>query len=115
MKEGFYSIVFIGEGGDKGVGLIVLYTGLVVGADEAGGKYDGTYEFNPRSEMIDIDIVVTIPPGVQTVMGAPALPEKTQFPIKASFPRETPEHPIQVNTPFGPIKVVVRFLRGFPD
>lgn len=115
MKEGFYSITFAGTTGNWGTGILVLDTGMVVGADAAGGTYDGTFAFNTRSELIDIDVVVGIPAGIQTVQGAPVSPVDTSFPVKASFPRETPKHPILVTTPLGPVSIVIKFLRAFPN
>jgi hypothetical protein len=34
--------------------MLVLDTGTVVGCDVAGGTYDGTYEFNQSTGMLDI-------------------------------------------------------------
>lgn len=98
-----------------GFGIIVLDTLIIVGVDAAGVKYDGSYEFNARTEKIDARIMLTIPPGVLLVQGVPARDEEYSFEFDASFPRETEETPVRVETPVGPVNVVVRYLRGFPD
>ena len=53
MKEAFYSITYAGATGSWGFGMIVLDTGVIIGADVAGGRYDGSYQFNKQTNMID--------------------------------------------------------------
>ena len=114
MKEGFYRIDYVGTVG-RGFGIIVLDTQVVVGTDMAGGLYDGTYQFNPDTNMLEAKIKVTIPAGAWLVQGIPAQDKKWNFEFEASFRRETTETPVTVQTPFGPVNVVFRYLRGFPS
>ncbi len=114
MKEGFYSIIFTGQTGDYGMGVIVLDTGIIVGADAAGGEYDGEYQYNPRTELIDADVTLTVPPGVALVTEVPAQYQEWSFSFKASFPRETSDTPLRVDTRVGPVNLIIRFLRTFP-
>ena len=115
MKEGFYSIAFTGQFGDSGFGIIVLDTGRVVGVDVGGACFDGTYTYNQQSKLIDVDLTLTVPPGVPLVQGVPARPDEWSFDFKASFPKETNETPVAVDTPFGPVNTIIRYLRAFPD
>ena len=117
MKEGFYSITYAGAGagGDPGFGILVLDTGAVIGADVAGGRYDGTYVYNDKTEMIDAKLKLTVPAGVWLLTGVPAQDKEWSFEFEASFPRETSETPFRVDLPSGPVNVIIRFLRGFPD
>ena len=115
MKEGFYSIAFTGQTGDSGFGIIVLDTLRVVGADVTGARYDGTYAYNQQTGLIDVDLKLTVPPGVPLVQDIPARPEEWSFDFTASFPKETGETPVGVNTPFGPVNTIIRYLRAFPD
>lgn len=115
MKEGFYSLIYTGSGGDFGMAVLVFDTSQVVGADVAGGRYDGTYEYNSRTDQIDARVTATIPAGIPLVTGIPAQTQEWSFPINASFPRETTNTPIQIDTPYGPVNVAVKFLRGFPN
>ena len=115
MKEGFYSITYKGAEGDLGFGILVLDTGAVIGADVAGARYDGTYVYNPKTEMIDTKLKLTVPAGVWLVTGVPAQDKEWSFNFVASFPRETSETPFRVDTPTGPVNVIIRYLRGFPD
>ena len=114
MKEGFYSITFMGTAGNVGVGVLVLDTGFIVGVDIGGVRYDGEYKYNPKTEMLDADVTLTVPPGVPLVTGIPPQNKEWSFTFQVSFPRETPQTPILVQTPTGPVNVVIRFLRGFP-
>lgn len=115
MKEGFYSVTYVGATGAWGIAVIVLETGIIVGADPLGGRYDGTYSFNNRTEMLDAIIKVTVPSGVPLVTGVPAQDKEWSFEFPASFPRETSETPVLVQTTIGQVNVVFRYLRGFPD
>ena len=114
MKEGFYSITYTGETGDWGLGIIVLDTGIVIGVDAAGGRYDGTYVFNPKTDLLEASIKMTVPPGVTLVQGVPSRDKEWSFEFAAAFPRETSETPVLVQTPFGWVNVFFRYLRGFP-
>ena len=77
MNEGFYSITYGGAApglGGIGFGVIALDTGKVIGADVAGGRYDGVYEFDQTTSMINATVNVTVPAGVALVTGFPAQP-----------------------------------------
>ncbi len=115
MKEGFYSIAFTGQTGDSGFGIFALDTSNVIGADVTGARYDGTYAYNQQTELIDADITLTVPPGVPLVQGVPARPEEWSFNFTASFPSEAKETPVGVDTPYGPVNTIIRFLRAFKD
>ena len=115
MKEGFYSITYTGASGDWGFGMIVLDTDQIIGADVAGGRYDGQYQFNQQTQMLDASIRLIVPPGAPLVQGVPPQPKEWTLEFQVSFPRETPETPVQLDTPVGPVNVVLRYLRSFPD
>jgi hypothetical protein len=114
-REGYYSIVFQGSAG-WGAGMIVLDTGLVIGADPFGGKYDGTYTYNPATQCLDIKATVTIAAGGWSVNGVVAGSQATTFPVVASIPRGHVtgfQHTVQ--TPNGPINIVLNKVRDFPS
>ena len=114
MREGFYRIDYTGFAG-SGFAILVFDTRTIVGSDMVGGKYDGENVFNPQTQMLDTRIKVTVPSGAWLVMGIPAQDKEWEFEFSASFPRETSETPLLIQTPFGPVNVVFRFLRSFPD
>jgi hypothetical protein len=115
MKEGFYSISFSGAYGD-GFGMLVLDTGLVVGADATGGTYDGTYEKSLLAGFVDMRMTVTPSAGARPVQtGAPRAAE-IAFPVTARVPRHVGgEHRITVQTPLGMVDVVLGKVRDFPN
>ena len=80
MKEGFYSITYTGASGDWGFGMIVLDTGQIIGADVAGGRYDGQYQFNQQTQMLDASIRLIVPPVARQTMqegrARPARPDR---------------------------------------
>jgi hypothetical protein len=116
MKEGFYSISFSGAYGD-GFGMLVLDNGLAVGADAAGGTYDGTYAKNLLVGFVDIMITVTPPAGARAVQTGAPLATSIAFQVKATVPRGlgSSSPPIRVETPFGMVDVVFRKIRDFPN
>lgn len=112
--EGYYSIEYSGIAGWR-IGQIVLDTGVIVGSDAAGGKHDGTYEYNPRTDMLDLKFTLTVPPNVPLVMGIPPQGKEYKVPIETSIPKDLGgEHPIKIETMFGPVGVVIKKLRDFP-
>lgn len=110
MREGIYRAEYQGVAG-LGVCLLVLENGVVCGSDWGGGRYDGTYEVNRSTGLIDVRVVVTMPPGVPTVQGVPALATARSFNVKVSFPRKVANQVVTATTDDGPVKVRMNFLR----
>lgn len=95
-----------------GFGILVLDTGMVVGADAVGGMYDGSYIFNSQTHLLDVNVEVFIPAGISIVQGNPPAPQPYKFPINVAIARDLgKEQPIRVPTPFGNITVV--YLRKY--
>ncbi len=114
-KEGFYSVTFAGHA-DYGFGIIILDTGVVIGADVGGVLYDGIYDFNHKTEMLDVSVTLTVPPGVPLVMGVPPQTIEYKFKIVTSLPRTLGnETPITIDTPSGPVNVIFKKIRDFPS
>ena len=114
-KEGFWQIEFRGER-DHGVGVLVLDTLMVVGTDTTGVTYDGFYEYNPRTDKLDMALTLTVPPGVSLGQGHPAQDRETRMEINCSLPRDLGhETPVPVDTPTGLVNVVFKKIRDFPD
>ncbi len=114
LREGIYGIKFSSDS-DWGAGMLILENGTVYGVDIMGAKFDGEYEFNRETNLIDSKIKVTMPPNVQTVTGLPPQPFEWSFDVELSFPRETDKSQLQVSTPIGPINVLVEYMRSLPD
>ena len=114
MREGFYKIEYAGSAG-FGAGVIVLDTNMVIGADAAGGEYDGSYVWNTEKQKFDVKITVKIPEGVQLVQGYVAPSGGTEFMVEFSLPRDAAGEIVQVETPLGKVALVITFIRAFPD
>ncbi len=111
MKEGFYSISYTSTSGARGFGLIAMDTDILVGVDVGGVEYDGTYQYDPSSGMIEAEVKAKVPSGANLVTGA----ADEDFDFKINFPRETTNTPFTINTPGGPVNAVIKFLRHFPN
>ena len=114
FKEGIYGIQFAGRS-DWGYGTLVLENGLICGVDVAGLKYDGTYEYNKTSEMIESEIKISVPPGAEIVTGMPAQPYEWAFTVNVAFPRETDQTTISVDVPGGQVNVDIRYMRELTE
>ena len=117
MKEGFWSVAYYGESG-MGFGVIALETGIMVGADAAGGIWDGEYKYNPNTEQIDLDFSIRLPPeAVSMLTGQTGSQDWLRERHKVSFPNIVDdETECEVRTPFGfPLRVVFKKIRAWPD
>ena len=112
MREGFYRVDYQGIAG-LGFAIMVLDTGDVIGADMMGGVYNGTYEWNDQTQLLDVTASGQVPEGVQLVQGVVAPAGGMELEIQCSFPREPDNVVVPAMTNHGPIQVAVRFLRGF--
>ena len=116
MREGFYKVDYAGQAEgqiDFGFALLALDTGTVVGADWAGGLYDGSYEWNERTQLLDLNVAVWIPEGVRVVQGQTAGPGGLKFNVQCSFPREPDNQVVQATTSLGTVAVRISLLRAF--
>jgi hypothetical protein len=113
MSEGMYLFTYQGQTG-TGLGMIVLTEGRVFGTD-TGVQYDGTYTPNPeRPEFVDVRLKATVPPGIGLVQGVPPQPVEYRFDLNCTFPARGSAN-LEIPTPFGAVRVQVRFLREIPD
>lgn len=112
MAKVFYSLTVAGSTGSTGVGVLVFDSGLIVGVDEAGVRYDGEYRLDRGR--LEANIIVTVPPGVSLVTGAPPPASTYSFPLSLSIPVDDVEMPFAVGTPTGQVAAVLRKLREAP-
>jgi hypothetical protein len=112
--DGIYSITFRGATA-WGLGMLLLRYGRLTGADVGGVRYDGTYSVQDGA--LNIDAVLTVPPGATLVQGVPARPQAYSVPFKAKVPRAAIEQgeAVLINMPPGPVNVIVKLLRGLED
>jgi hypothetical protein len=110
MVDGIYSITYRGRA-DWGTGMLLLQHGVITGADVAGSLYDGSYvEVGPN---LQIDFVLTVPPGVTLVQGTSAQAKEYTIPAQATVPTRALDtsEPVLIDLPPGPVNVIFRRLR----
>lgn len=112
MREGFYKADYQGTSG-MGVAVLTLDSGKVAGADTTGGTYRGTYEWNEQKQLLDANVTVSIPEGVQVVQGQIAPPGGLKFDVKCSFPREPDNEVVEAASEFGPLSIRLKWLLSY--
>jgi hypothetical protein len=115
MAGAFLRVTFTGANG-SGLGVLVLHNGSVVGADTGGGIYEGSYTENTAASRLDFAITLSFPAGAIPVQTGIALPMPMSVPIHASVLQDDigTERPTLVQTPLGPVNVLLKKLRDFP-
>jgi hypothetical protein len=111
MLDGIYSMVFRGAA-DWGMGMLVLQGGQVTGSDASGVLYDGNYE--ERGSDIELQVIMTVPPGVTLVQGTPARSTSYAIPVRLTMSKSSLENNEPVLLPLapGPVNVIFRRLRS---
>lgn len=113
MFDGMYGFAYQGVSG-VGSGTIVLDRGRIFGHD-GGVQYDGAYA--PSSQgpgHLDINLRLTVPPGIALVQGVPPQPHQYSFDLTCTI-RAQGASDVQIATPYGPVGAHVRFLRPLPQ
>jgi hypothetical protein len=110
MVDGIYSIIFRGAA-DWGMGLLLLRSGVVTGADNAGVLYDGTYV--ETESAVQFKIKLTVPPGVALVQGTRPQSKPYSLDLNSPVPKMAMNKslPHLVMTPVGPVNVIFKKLR----
>jgi transcriptional regulator with XRE-family HTH domain len=112
MKDGFYLIQFAGQAG-TGAGMLIFDGGRIYGADTGAAKYDGEYQFNEATGLVDVTIDVQMPAGESSVIGM-AQPFDWILNVSAAMDPEKDSAEMDVQTNLGPIVANYRFLRPLP-
>ena len=74
---------------------------------------DGTYEWNPATSQLHVQVQVKIPAGVTIVQGQIAPEGGLTFTASCSFSREARNDVVQATTELGPVEVAIDLLRTF--
>jgi hypothetical protein len=112
VANGFYKIVYDGKTG-SGIGMIALLNGVASGIDEAGVQYDGVYEEDYETGVVEMHLRVTVPGNVPLVNGVPAKSDTWSFSFDAALPPGFGAGtPVSLRTPFGAVTAGFKLLRG---
>jgi hypothetical protein len=113
MKDGMYKIDYAGKTG-SGYATLIFEGGRIYGADVARGQYDGHYEANPSTGLVDITVRVLMPANTPSVIGI-VQPFDWMLDVKASMNPERDIDSMQVNNNLGaPLVARYEFLRALP-
>jgi hypothetical protein len=114
MKDGMYKIDCVGNSG-SGYATLIFESGRIFGADIAHGQYDGHYEVNPATGLVDISVRVTMPANTESVIGV-VQPFDWMLDVKASMNPARDSDNIQVTNNLGaPLAARYEFLRSLPS
>jgi hypothetical protein len=115
MLDGFFSMAFTGSAG-SGFGVIALHNGKVAGSDVAGASYDGSYQEDPDTHVVNFDITMSAPAGLTPVQTGVPLAAPQSIPISMSVSADdlTGDLPTRLRTPLGPVNVLFRKIRDYP-
>lgn len=111
MFDGIYQITFRGAA-DWGMGILILKNGVVTGADVGGVLYDGNYMEKDRN--LEVNLILTVPPGVTLVMGTQPQSKEYNFPFKLSLSEQDMKTkiPVLIQLPQGAVNVIFNCLRN---
>jgi hypothetical protein len=114
MKDGMYKIDYVGKSG-SGYATLIFEGGRIFGADVAHGQYDGHYEVNSRTGLVDISVRVMMPANTPSVIGI-VQPFDWMLDVKASMNPARDSDNIQVTNNLGaPLAARYEFLRSLPN
>lgn len=113
MKDGMYSVCYKASE-NFGFATLVFENEQIYGADAGGGKYDGSYFYDPEMDSFDAKIKITIPPNVPTVMGI-CNPYEWSFDVDVTIPAQANNHQANVNILGHNVVVIISYLRHLPN
>jgi hypothetical protein len=106
-----FALYYTGVAG-SGFGLVMLREGTIVGADAAGGIYDGRYSLEDDGRRVAGKVQLQVPPDTGLVTGAASGPAPALLEIPLSLPADLGGGKVvPVNTTTGPVNVIFRKLR----
>ena len=113
MKDGMYLIEYAGQA-SSGYGTLIFDSGRIYGVDVAAGKYDGEYQFNEASGLVDVKIRVQMPAGQPSVIGV-VHPFDWILEVTTTIDPDKDSGRLNVQTNLGrPIVANYRFVRTIP-
>ena len=100
---------------DWGIGMLVLRKGAITGVDSGGVFYDGHYR-ESQSE-VEIDMTMTVPPGVMLVQGTAARSSAYKIPFSGCIPKSdiSENRTVTLDLPQGPVNAIFYKLRELSD
>lgn len=114
MRDGMYGVQFTSVSG-AGIGVVILDSGRVFGADPFGGKYDGEYIYDEKTGMADLRLKLTFAPNAPAVFGI-SHPYEWAIDVTAKLDPRVDSGTTRIVTPIGPfIDARYQFMRALPE
>lgn len=100
---------------DWGIGMLVLRNGAITGVDSGGVFYDGHYRESQCE--VEIDMTMTVPPGVMLVQGTAARPTTYRIPYCGRIRKSdiSENRTVTLDLPQGLVNVIFCKLRELND
>ncbi len=112
VVNGFYKVTYDGKTG-SGLGMLALCNGVASGIDEAGVEYDGVYDEDNETGVVQLHLRAMVPGNVSLVNGVPPKPAPWSFSFDVVLPPNfAAGTPFPLRTPFGAVTAGLRLLRG---
>ncbi|HEY1728116.1 MAG TPA: hypothetical protein VGG22_07075 [Candidatus Baltobacteraceae bacterium] len=118
MRDGMYAVEYYSNDTGQtlvGYGFVIFDAGKVYGGDPFGGTYNGEYTFDPATELVNVRIKLTFPPGAQAVFGAGPPYEWSVEATTSFLPQTTVGNALLVTTLGQTVNVSFRFIRPMPE
>ena len=100
MRDGMYGVEYASVAG-AGIGVVILDSGRVFGADPFGGKYDGDYIYNERTGKAELRLKLTFAPNAPAVFGI-SHPYEWSIDVSAEIDPRVDSGTTRISTPVGP-------------
>jgi helix-turn-helix protein len=115
MRDGMYGVEYSSVAGG-GLGVLIMDSGRVFGADPMGGKYDGDYIYDEDTGIAELNIKVTFPPNVHSVFGI-SHPYEWSINLTTKLNPHLESGKVRIATPFEGrhLDARYRYLRSLPE
>jgi hypothetical protein len=107
--DGFYAVYLTGSA-SQGFAMFVFQSGVIVGVDVGGLKYDGTYKTTDNG--FSIILTFSVPPNSTLIQGVTTGLETEKSELAFLLPIDFLAQPfIRIETPQGPVNAKLTKLR----
>lgn len=98
-----------------GDALAILRNGSVLGSDQWGGIFSGSYAFDPKTGRTRVRVRIVVPPEGELITGFAAGPDGATIEIFADFEQAMAHSSTTVDIAGQPLDVALSFLGPLPN
>ena len=100
---------------NDGDALAILRNGSVLGSDQWGGIFSGSYLFDPKTRRTRFRVRIVVPPEGELITGFAAGPDGATLEIFADFEQTLPNSSATVDIAGQPLEIALSFLGPLPN